>query len=154
MAGKKSITVRPALVTELRDVLALLVEFHGELPPIPLSMPKLLRTVVTVMQEGVILVALRDGEIVGTMGIAPQQWWFSEAWYLSDCWMFVKKGARRSTAAADILKGARDFSDKTGLPIVPAVASLHRTDRKNALYRRYFTPIGERFIHGLDVPGV
>ena len=148
------ITVRPALVTNLQDVLDLLVEFHGELPPaIPLSMPRTLQTVVTVFDEGVILIALRDDEVVGTMGIAPQQWWFSNAWYLSDCWMFVKKGARRSTAAADILKAARSFADKTGLPLIAAVANLNQTNRKNALYRRYFTPIGERFIHGLDVHG-
>ena len=58
------ITVRPALIEEVPQVLKLLVEFHGELPPIPLSMTKLLQTVVTVMLEGVILIALRDGEIV------------------------------------------------------------------------------------------
>lgn len=148
------IKARPALTEELPQVLDLLVEFHAELPQsIPLSIPRVLETIVSVQAEGVILVALRDEEIIGTMGISPAQWWFSESWYLVDRWMFVRKGARRSTAAVDILRAAKDFADRTGLLLIAAVANLHQTDRKNALYRRHFTPIGERFIHGLDVPG-
>jgi hypothetical protein len=64
----------------------------------------------------------------------------------------VQKGARRSTAGRELLKAAKTFADNAGLMLLVAVANLHQTERKNLLYRRLFTPIGEMFIHGITNP--
>ena len=150
MGRRLTVTVRPALERELPEVLALLLLFHKEMKAISLNREKLIWRIDRVFREGVILIAIRGGKPVGTMGISPAQWWFSDDWYLGDFWMFVRKGDRRSTAAADILKKAKEFSDRVGLPLFTDVMNMHETKRKNSLYRRHFTTVGERFVHGLD----
>ena len=141
-------TYRIAQEKDLEEVFEVLREMHEEVGLSSLSVEKTVHQIVTLFNEGVIFLAVISGRIVGTMGIGPAQWWYSDDFYLTDYWTFVRKGYRRSMIASDLLQQAKDFAQKIEFPIAVAVLSPTDVPRKNALFRRHFTPVGEIFVEG------
>lgn len=140
--------IRTARRDDLMQVFHLGREFGAELPSyMPLDETKALQTIDRVFKEGLIIVAEVDGKIVGSIGLIARQWWFSDRWFLGDNWIFVSKDHRKSRIAIQMLKRAKQFADKTGLPLFVDIFSFNQVKRKNRLFRRYFTPIGEGFCY-------
>lgn len=145
--------IRAAVSADIPGVFRLLQEMHRELPMMSVDDPKALAFIEHLLETGFILVAEADGKIVGSIGIGPQQWWFSDDWFLADYWTFVSKDSRRSQIAPEMLTRIKEFADKAGMPLMMGIFSLEQVKRKNKLYRKHFKPMGEVFFHGLDMEG-
>ena len=141
-------TYRIAQEKDLEAVYDVLKEMHEEVGMSTWAVEKSLRQIVNLLEEGVIFLAEISGRIVGTVGLGPSQWWYSEDFFLTDYWTFVRKGYRRSAIANELLKQAKEFAQRVNLPIAVAVLSPTDVPRKNALFKRHFTPVGEIFVEG------
>ncbi len=149
------VEIRGATQADVPELVFLLKEFHDEMPMLPLSHERLVMTISQLLKEGMIFLAIttgRDGQgqIVGSIGLGPREWWFSDSVTLSDYWTYVRKGWRRTRAGHELLRAARDFADRASLPLVMGIFTFDQVDRKNKLFRRYLTPVGESFAHGLE----
>ncbi len=140
--------IRVAVRDDLMQVFHLLQEMGAELPShMTIDDTKVFHTIDTAFREGLIIVAEVGGKIVGSIGLAPTQWWFSEVWFLGDKWIFVSKEHRKSRIAVQMFKRIKEFADKTGMPMGVAIFSFNQVKRKNAFFRKHFTPVGETFIY-------
>ncbi len=130
------------------QVFHLLQEMAAELPAdMPVNHTNVLQKIDELFTNGLILVAERDGKIVGSIGVGPKQWWFSDRWFLGDDWIFVSEKHRKSRIAVQMLRKIKEFADKTGLPLGVSVFSFNQVSRKSKLFRRYFTPVGETYFY-------
>ena len=139
---------RGARPADKAAVLGLLKEMHDEVGMFNMSETKVANKIDTVIQNGVCFVATVGEEIVGTLGLEPGDMWYSDDGFLSERWTFVKKKFRRSTIGKDLLRLADEYGHWSNQPVVAGVFSPNQVARKNALFRRFFHPVGERFIGG------
>ncbi len=140
--------IRAAVRDDLMQVFHLLQEMAAEFPkPLPADDTKVLQTIDALFKDGLILVAEVDGKIVGSIGLGPTQWWFSEVWLLGDKWIFVSKKHRKSRIAIQMFKRIKEFADKADMPMAVSIFSFNQVKRKNSFFRRYFTPVGESFLY-------
>ena len=147
--------IRAAVRADVPQIFHLLQEMHRELPMMPVDLTKSLAFIDHVLETGFILVAEVDGRrIVGSIGVGPDQWWFSDRWFLADYWTYVSKGHRRSRIAVQMFTKIKEFADRTSMPLMMGVFSIDQVNRKNKLYRKHFKSMGEIFFHGLDCKGI
>lgn len=66
-----------------------------------------------------------DGEPVAAVGLFPQRWWWSSAWYLMEQFTFVHPEHRRSHHARDLVLFARWAADKLTADFGYRVYLLH-----------------------------
>lgn len=119
-----------------------------------LSRMKLLQAVRACMNEGVVFVVERDGQIVASTGILVDSPWFSDDITLVQLWIFVRKGHRKSTFAEQMIRASKGFADSCGLDLHWAAVGLNQANRRNALFRRHMTAAGESFLHLVDREGL
>ena len=124
----------------------LLLEMHDEVGLFPLAERKVRAKIALVLDEGACFVAEVDGTIVGSIGVVPEQMWYTDDFMLADKWTFVKQNWRRSRVAIGLLRRAKEFAKRAGLPLAVGVFGAKDTARKNALFGRLFTPVGEMFM--------
>ncbi len=98
------------------------------------------------IKDHVVMVAESKGEIVGSVGLRVVAPWYSEDTWFADRWMYVRQDARGSRIAEDMLRKAKKVARRAGFPLGMGVQSTRDTARKNALFRRHMTAIGEMFI--------
>ena len=149
-AKSPAVTCRLAVKTDVPVIFSLLEGMHGEfdemLPPI--NPEKLYRAI----EESVnvcVIIAENKGKIVGSIGLYVMEWWFSDSKSLADNWTYVAPGSRRSKAATLMVRKAKEFSDRAGVPLMMGVFSPIQTDKKNTFYRRHFKPMGEMFVYNM-----
>ena len=98
------------------------------------------------------LIELPDGELVGSIGIQASQTWYSDAWYLSETWLFVRPGYRKGTNyGRDLFEFAKwhrqDMSQRLGveMPLEISVYSFRKLDAKTRYWRRHARHVGSMF---------
>lgn len=69
----------------------------------PVNPIKSLEEIIRVTKNEVALMLIRDGRLVGTMGLVNPVWWYSDAAFLTDRWHFVLPEIF-GTPAADMLE--------------------------------------------------
>lgn len=114
--ASKGITVRYAESDE--DVVLIhrfLCCVAGPLLPHPIDGPKSATEVWRVVTHDVALMAMRDDLLVGTMGIVNPDWWWGDAKFLSNRWLFAIPG---SGAWRPLLKEARAIARASELELV------------------------------------
>lgn len=144
-------SIRPATQDEAGAIMGLLRVMHAEVGMLPLSEDRTRETVNRCLTLGAVLVAEHEGDLVATMGLAPGQWWYSDAKHLSEIWTFVHPQHRRSTHARDMLIFADAMAKDLDVPFFAGVTSSVQTEGKCRLYRRILRPIGQSFAGGADV---
>jgi hypothetical protein len=94
-----------------------------------------------------------DGRLAGSIGIIPNQFWYSEAWFYQELWLFVRPEYRKGTGYADELRGwaskvKRDFEAGAGqeVPFFTSVSSRKRLDLKIRWWRRWGEQTGAIFL--------
>ena len=142
-------TFRLASGPDVPDLYDLLLTMHDEVGMATLAPLKVVQAIENVLETGFCVVAEIDGEIVGSIGLDLREWWYSEDVFFGDRWVFVHPDYRKSSIAAGMLRKAISFADKADIPLVVGVFSPKDVERKNALFRRHFSPVGETFIRGL-----
>ena len=69
----------------------------------PVNPLKSLEEIIRVVKNEVALMLIRDGFMIGTMGIVNPVWWYGDATFLTDRWHFVLPDVY-NTPAADMLE--------------------------------------------------
>ena len=141
-------TYRTALPHDVKDIYEMLLEMHKEIALANLDDAKAIMFIEGVVSDGICYLAHVGDVLVGSIGLGPQQFWYSSDWFLGDYWTFVREGYRKSRIASDLLVRAKEFSDGIDIPIAVGVFSKGDVPRKNKLFRRHFTPVGEMFVEG------
>jgi len=141
-----TVTYGVAVRGEEKKIYDLLMLMYEEVGIARLAPIKVVDEIERFMTEGAIFVARDGDDIIASVGIGPSQFWYSEDWHLQDSWTFVKKGYRRSRHALVLLKMVKDFAKTVGMPLAVGVFSPGGVEKKNKLFRRLFTPVGEMFI--------
>lgn len=140
--------IRRATVDDAEEIYRLLVQMHQENGIFPMSEPKVRFCISECINRGLVLVDRVNGTIIATMGAGFQELWYSDTVLLGDYWMYVRKGHRKSSAAPRMLRAFKAAAKTIGCPLGVGVFSPVDTERKNALFRRFFTPVGERYVEG------
>ena len=135
---------------DARDIFRLLMEMYEDVGMAGLSGVKVANTINTLLDNGAIFI-VRDAkdELVGSIGVNRQSFWYSEDDHFADYWTYVRKNARKSRAIFLLLNAVRDHARCQGLPLFMGVLTPKDAERKNRLFRRYMTPVGELFAEGI-----
>lgn len=98
-----------------------------------------------------------DGPVAMTL-LTPCQWWWSEAFFISDLVQFVHPAHRRSRHADDLLRFEKwcvdEWTRGFGYPVylLAGVFSLYRTREKERLWARHLNQVGKAFIYPWPIP--
>ncbi len=102
-------------------------------------------------QRGGIIGVIRGAEgLEASIGLAVEQWWYTNDWCVSERWVYVVPAARRKNHAKKLIDYARWCAESLGVPLECGIMSTNRTAAKERLYERKLTPIGRYFMW---VPG-
>lgn len=138
-------TVRRARPQDAPELFLLLLDMHAEMGIDPIDRGKVLREVVHAIEHGVVLIVERDGRIIGSLGAIRSSFWYSSAPRLFERWTYVSPPWRRSRIAADLI---REFLREADMPVAAGVITTKDAERKSALLRRFYKPVGEMFVGG------
>ena len=98
--------IRRADANDIQEVYELLSAMHDgtETYTSPMSESKVLHMIKHMIDKGIVLVAGKEGKIIGSQaGNLASDWW-SEEKFLSDVWFFVHPNNRKSRAAIKLVK--------------------------------------------------
>lgn len=138
--------VRLAEKEDLRPLMALLGRMHLEIGFGSIDLQKSTARVASLIEGAVVLVAERDGSIVGSMALQETEWWYSRERYFGDWWTYVVPEARASNAGKLLIDTAKGIARKSGSPLVLATLG-GQPERKRLFYRRRgLREIGQTFI--------
>jgi GNAT superfamily N-acetyltransferase len=154
----KPTTVRAAVVGDEDAIFELLrMELRevaeGVAPP---SFEKIMRFIrMGTEGKGVVIGVIEspEGDIVATVGMISEQWWFTESWHISELWNFVHPDHRRSQHAHDLIQFTKWASDewtrRFGYQVflVTGVLTTRRVHDKIRFYRRMLTQAGAWFLY-------
>lgn len=99
--------------------------------------------------QGIIGVIEHNGKIVATLGTGFAQFWYTEAWHLSEFWNFVHPDFRKTNYASDLIDFGKWCAEELGLPLHMGIISTARVAAKVRLYQRKIRYVGGYFIHNL-----
>lgn len=139
------VTVRRATKEDFAGLSDLLCgQFHQEhmLGPVgfALNAEKAWAHILRTLDKGVSFVAVRGGEIVGSIGLIEEEPWWSSEKMVGDAWFYVAPNARASRAARELLKAAMAAA---GAPLIIGVFNSTDLERKDFFFRRQgFIPLG------------
>ncbi len=145
----EELTIRLATDDDLMTVL-MLVHKMGADYPIPIDDSKVLSRVQDTIKQGLVLLVLKDMEVVATTGLIATDWWFSQDMFLRDVFTVIHPKHRSLSVFKALMEAVKELSDKMGLPVVMGVMTPTDTKRKIALYERYMDCWGATFTHGFN----
>jgi hypothetical protein len=98
--------IRKANEDDRADIISLLVQMHedAEFKLSAINPEKLYNTVVHTVQKGVVFVAEKEEEIIGSIGGLYSSDWWSEEEFLGDLWFYVYKEKRATGAGLSLIK--------------------------------------------------
>lgn len=99
----------------------LLMAAHAEQGLFSLSPGKVSHTLNEAIDDGRVLVAEKDGALIGTFAWAVTTLHYSDDPFISDLWMYVTPAHRRSMAAIRLCNALKAEARTRNLPLVAAV---------------------------------
>ena len=97
---------------------------------------------------GVVGVIRGPSEIEGAIALKRAQLEYSDDWYLSETYNYVRPAYRKSDHAKRLILFAKECAADLGIPLLMGIVSTQRVEAKMRLYRRLLTPVGGYFISG------
>lgn len=79
---------------------------------------KSLQEIIRVVTDEAALMLIRDGHLVGTMGIINPVWWYSDDAFMTDRWHFVLPELYGTPEAKMLLDEAIKLAEASGLPFI------------------------------------
>lgn len=135
-----------AVLTHIAEITELLCLMHAEGYPGGFSAEKVRSSLADLMGSGVVLVTKDSGKIVGTVGLEPAQFPWSEDWHLADRFFFVHPEHRRTPHARTLLAEAKRIAAHSRVPLHMGIFGKDRLDTKIKLFRRILgAPYGAIF---------
>lgn len=101
---------------------------------------KSLTEVIRVTKEEAAIMALVDGNLVGTMGIIKPVWWYGPDEFLTDRWNFCLPQFYHTEVEAALMREAYTLSEQTGLRFINQGKIRERKDGTGLMFPRIYTP--------------
>lgn len=99
----------------------------------PVNGTKSLIEVIRVVKEDVALMAIKDGRLIGTLGIVRATWWYGDGEFLADRWHFVLPEERHGEADRMLMAEAKKIADIAGLEFIDQGKIRPQKDRNSFL---------------------
>lgn len=142
-----TVTIRDAVEGDIQPLFDMLCDMHAEIGIGTLDREKALGAIWRTLTEGAVLVADLDGEMVGSIGLTVDSWWYSKDKFLIDVWTFVHPKARKTRAATLLIGEARAKAKRLSAPLVLGLFNRVQIDRKAHFYQRLgLEPVGVWFL--------
>jgi|TARA_R110002020_G_scaffold102221_2_gene240240 N-acetylglutamate synthase-like GNAT family acetyltransferase len=128
--------IRRASIFDFSHICALLANMHEEaeieLPVI--DSEKFSGTVLKTINEGIVLIAVEEGHMIGSIGgVQSSEWWSKEP-LLGDVWFYVEPQSRATQAAINLVK--EFISSGKGMKIKLGHIYSGDLDRKDNFFER------------------
>ena len=130
--------IRKATVLDISSIIFMLNTMHKETEiDVPkINSFKLVTKVNEVLHTGIVLVAIKDNKLLGSIGgIITTDWW-SEEKHLSDIWFYVFKDARKSNIAKNLIVDFIKIGKQAKMKIRLGHIFSGDVDRKDKFYER------------------
>jgi len=136
-----------ATLDDLTGVCDLLRVMHGENGQAKVNEAKALGVISHTIKEGGCLISRQRGEIVGSLGIFRNTWWYSDEEAFFDHWFFVHPDHRTEGHAVRLLAAMKQASRNTGIPFVLQVGTHVDALSKLKFFKKHMEPFGGAFIY-------
>ena len=130
--------IRKASVLDISAITYMLNTMHKEteLNVSTINTFKLVNKVNEIIHTGIVLVAIQDNKLVGSIGGTTSSDWWSEEKHLSDLWFYVYKDARKSEIAKNLITDFIKIGKEAKLKIRLGHIFSGDVDRKDKFYER------------------
>jgi hypothetical protein len=128
--------IRSASIFDLSHICALLVRMHKEsaFELSEIDPEKFSNAILRAVNSGVVLVAIEDGRIIGSIGgLQSSEWWSKEP-LLGDIWFYVEPESRKTQAAINLVK--KFIESGNGMKIKLGHVYGGDIERKDNFYER------------------
>lgn len=114
----------------------------------PVNGTKSLLEIIRVTKEDVALMAIKDGRLIGTLGLIRPVWWYGDGSFLTDRWHFVLPEHHHGEADKLLKAEARKIADLTGLKFIDQGKIRPHKDGTFFLFPRLFDSKSGTSLHG------
>ena len=130
--------IRKASVLDISAITYMLNTMHKEteLNVSTINTFKLVNKINEIIHTGIVLVAIQDNKLVGSIGGTTSSDWWSEEKHLSDLWFYVYKDARKSDIAKNLITDFIKIGKEAKLKIRLGHIFSGDVDRKDKFYER------------------
>ena len=119
----------------------LLVELAAEIEKrCPVNAEKSLNEVWRVCKDEVAIIALKNGCLIGTMGIMRPTWWFGDADFLTDRWEAILPEFRHEGLQELLIDEVKKIADVVGLKFIHQGKIRDMKNGTSLLFPRMYTP--------------
>ncbi len=130
--------IRRAKVLDISAIIFMLNEMHKETEvEVPkIHTQKLVNKINDLMHKGLVLVAIENNRVVGSIaGMAVNDWW-SDEMYMSDAWFYVFPEHRKSSIAKNLCIDFIKIAKEAKLKVRLGHVFSGDLDRKDKFYER------------------
>ena len=130
--------IRKATVLDISSLIYMLNTMHKETE---INVPtinsfKLVNKVNEIIHTGIVLVAIEDNKLLGSIGGTICTDWWSDEKHLSDLWFYVYKEARKSNIGKNLIVDFIQIAKQAKLKIRLGHIFSGDVDRKDKFYER------------------
>ena len=130
--------IRKATLLDISAIIFLLHKMHEEteIETPKINSVKLINKINVLLHDGLVLVAVDDNKVVGSIaGQISQDWWTDET-HLADAWYYVMKNSRKSLAGKKLIDEFIKLAKKAKLKLRLGHIFSGDIERKDKFYER------------------
>ena len=130
--------IRKASVLDISSIIYMLNTMHKEteINVSTINSFKLVNKVNEILHTGIVLVAIENNKLLGSIGGTISTDWWSEEKHLSDLWFYVYKEARKSNIAKNLIVDFIKIGKEAKMKIRLGHIFSGDVDRKDKFYER------------------
>lgn len=130
--------IRKATLLDISAIIYLLTMMHKETEiQIPkIHSPKLVDKINQLLHQGIVLVAVQDNKVVGSIAGQISSDWWSEENYLTDAWFYVAKENRKSNIAKKLMQNFIKVAKEAKLKLRVGHIFSGDIERKDKFFER------------------
>lgn len=107
----------------------------------PVDPVKSLQEIIRITREGASIMAIRDGMLIGTMGVMKAEWWFGNGEFLTDRWNAVLEQHHHDGTQELLINEVKAIADDAGLKFIHQGKIRDMKDGTALKFPRMYTPI-------------
>ena len=130
--------IRKATVLDISSIIYMLDTMHKEteINVSTINSFKLVNKVNEILHTGIVLVAIENNKLLGSIGGTISTDWWSEEKHLSDLWFYVYKEARKSNIEKNLIVDFLKIGKEAKMKIRLGHIFSGDVDRKDKFYER------------------
>lgn len=146
--------LRVAQSDDIAEILPLLRAMHTEIGQFSMDEEKVATGIADVVAAGAAFVLVEEGEIVGSIGLAGAEPWYTRERLIIDRWIYIAPDHRSPHSFEMLVAAARAAGQALGKRVLLQLYTTRDTQRKELLFRRHgdqvlrvyqFEPVGGQF---------